>query len=65
MYSLRNAGHIKYSSPIELTQKGKTRIENNIINYGNLPELITNAIIELDGLDNNMIFRWIYNTITT
>ena len=62
--SLKIAGHITYSSPIEITQKGVARIEKKLIDFLHLSEAIGRALGEMSKWDDKLLFKAVYDTIT-
>jgi uncharacterized protein YwgA len=65
MESLKRAGHITYSSPIAITQKGKARVEQRLDDFLFLSENIEKTLKELSKWDDKLLFQAIYDTITS
>jgi uncharacterized protein YwgA len=62
--SLKNAGHICFSSPIEITEKGQERIRERMNEFSSLSNEIGKALTEMSRWDDRLLFQAIYNTIT-
>jgi uncharacterized protein YwgA len=62
--SLKKAGHVHYSSPVVITDRGIERIEGKINELRSLSENIVEALEEMSNWDDKMLFQAIYDAIT-
>ena len=64
LISLKTAGHISFSSPITIADKGLERIKERIDQLSSLSKSIDKALEEMSGWDNKLLFQEVYNTAT-